>query len=147
MTATIAAPVSVELHQKLVRRVEKDHHIDRDLASRIVDQALAFLGTCAVHAGKPLAPSGLVDHGWHAFILHTRDYAEFCDRVAGRFLHHVPTDPDDSSDGAGSLEYTVDAIVAAGFRVDRELWSLGAKCNNDGDGKCHQCHAGCFNSP
>jgi SAM-dependent methyltransferase len=31
--------------------------------------------------------------GWHAFILHTDDYAEFCQRVAGRFIHHLPAGP------------------------------------------------------
>ena len=34
-----------------------------------------------------------MDKGWHAFILHTADYAEFCDRVARRFIHHLPDAP------------------------------------------------------
>jgi len=35
-------------------------------------------------------PSTLVDDLWHEFMLHTREYAEFCDAAFGRFLHHQP---------------------------------------------------------
>lgn len=56
-----------------------------------MEQTLAFLAATANQADKPLSPSQPVDIGWHAFILYTREYAEFCQRVAGRFIHHVPT--------------------------------------------------------
>jgi hypothetical protein len=32
----------------------------------------------------------LLDEMWHAFVLHTRDYAVFCDKYMGRFMHHTP---------------------------------------------------------
>jgi hypothetical protein len=35
-------------------------------------------------------PSMLADDMWHEFLLHTRDYAAFCDTAFGRFLHHIP---------------------------------------------------------
>lgn len=35
-------------------------------------------------------PSQVVDDLWHEFILHTRNYEEFCRRAFGRFLHHTP---------------------------------------------------------
>lgn len=31
-----------------------------------------------------------VDDMWHEFILFTKDYAAFCDRYFGTFLHHLP---------------------------------------------------------
>jgi hypothetical protein len=31
-----------------------------------------------------------LDHMWHWFVLHTEDYAEFCQRYFGRMLHHDP---------------------------------------------------------
>ena len=34
--------------------------------------------------------TGAVDELWHTFVIFTREYAAFCDAVAGRFLHHVP---------------------------------------------------------
>ncbi|MGQ0774844.1 MAG: hypothetical protein ACT4NY_10570 [Pseudonocardiales bacterium] len=46
------------------------------------------------HARRPTArlsmPSKLVDDMWHEMVLHTRDYAAFCDTAFGRFLHHEP---------------------------------------------------------
>jgi len=35
-------------------------------------------------------PSQVVDDLWHEFILHTREYQEFCDKAFGQFLHHTP---------------------------------------------------------
>jgi hypothetical protein len=35
-------------------------------------------------------PSVVVDDLWHEFVLHTREYAAFCETALGRFLHHVP---------------------------------------------------------
>lgn len=37
-------------------------------------------------------PSQIVDEAWHAFILFTRDYQEFCHRGFGRYLHHTPAE-------------------------------------------------------
>ncbi len=31
-----------------------------------------------------------IDEVWHAFILFTREYAEFCQAAFGSFVHHVP---------------------------------------------------------
>lgn len=38
------------------------------------------------------AVAGQVDPFWHAHILHTRQYSQFCDDIAGRYLHHEPLD-------------------------------------------------------
>jgi hypothetical protein len=80
MTVTTAQPtrhdpqtlVPAALFAKLVARVERDAKVDRERAERIMRQALAFLLACARNPETPLAPSREVDHGWHAFILHTR---------------------------------------------------------------------------
>jgi len=105
-------------------------------------QALAFLAACAANPGAGLAPSPEVDKGWHAFILHTADYAEFCDRVVGRFIHHLPYDPCQEENGAG-VPATVAAMRALGLTVDVALWGDAGECTSD----CHQCHAGCHDSP
>ena len=45
----------------------------------------------ARHPKERLAmPSVVVDDLWHEMVLHTREYAEFCDAALGRFLHHEP---------------------------------------------------------
>ncbi|SCG01273.1 hypothetical protein GA0115255_116148, partial [Streptomyces sp. Ncost-T6T-2b] len=102
-----------------------------------------FLAASAALPGTELSPSKAVDVGWHTFILHTVDYAEFCERVAGRFIHHVPTeDAQTGEDSGAARQRTLDAITAAGYRIDHELWPDAAKM-----GDCSQCHAGCSDSP
>ena len=136
--------VDPELFHRLVQRVAEEHDHELSMAARIVDQALAFLGTSATHQGRPLSPSEIVDPGWHEFILHTVDYAAFCEQMAGRFLHHVPTDPQDQSTQGESaheaFQYTVDAIAEAGFYVDADLWPTAHSV------ACSQCHQGCTSS-
>ncbi|MDQ3786428.1 MAG: hypothetical protein M3422_04195 [Actinomycetota bacterium] len=129
------------MFDRLVRRVLVDDQLDHDLAGRVVDQALAFLAASARNSSAPLAPSTLVDLGWHAFLLHTREYAAFCHSLAGRFLHHVPTEGASSADAHETLRRTVAAIESAGFTVDVALWT------HAGAGGCTGCHNGCHDDP
>lgn len=138
--------VSDELFSRLVHRVALDHpELAADMPARIMDQALAFLGACATTT-EPIGPSRLVDIGWHAFILHTYDYAQFCQRSAGRFIHHEPEPTSDDDGRSGSepigvpISRTVAAITAAGYVVDDQLWAPDRA-------DCNQCHAGCHDSP
>jgi hypothetical protein len=136
------------LADRLVARIAAEHpELSADLPARILDQTFAFLETCAT-ATEPIGPSTLVDIGWHAFILYTHEYAEFCDRIAGRFIHHVPDDgptgdewPTVPKANAATLAATVAAMCRAGHRVDVPLWSI------NGATDCTQCHAGCTDSP
>lgn len=110
--------VPTELFDRLTARITADHGFDQALSERVMEQALVFLKACADHPGRPLSPSWLVDVGWHTFLLYTRDYAEFCQRMAGRFIHHVPTD----EPGGTTVGHTIEAIAASGFAVDTTLW-------------------------
>ncbi|MFH8698789.1 glycine-rich domain-containing protein [Streptomyces chartreusis] len=134
--------VDPKVMDRLVHRITTDHpEILDETARRIVGQAAAFVAASGRRPSRGLVPSVLVDFGWHAFILHTVDYAEFCERVAGRFVHHVPTGEDEQAPGgaAAARGRTMAAIEAAGYTVDEELWPDMADCN--------QCHAGCHDSP
>jgi len=55
--------------------------------------------------GSISVPSEGVDQIWHAHILHTALYAEFCENVAGRFIHHNPF-----GDEVGELERNSSAL-------------------------------------
>ncbi|GAB1516351.1 glycine-rich domain-containing protein [Actinophytocola sp. KF-1] len=143
-TRTGRALVPSMLFDRLVRRTVADDHLDQDLAERVVDQALAFLAACARNTSAPLAPSELVDLGWHAFLLHTRDYAGFCEDIAGRFLHHVPIEPDAvgaPESARDTIRRTIEAIENAGFTVDPDLWPHADAAD------CTGCHNGCHDDP
>lgn len=132
------------LFDRLVRRIMVDHGQDRATAERTMDQALVFLAACAENTSTPLSPSEWVDIGWHVFILFTREYAEFCEQIAGRFLHHVPDDEADLTDTdlrgcRGRMTDTLAALNATGLWVDQEMWMRATECN--------QCYNGCHDSP
>ena len=140
--------VSDELFERLVDRIAAEEPTTREFAERIMEQALAFLYACAGNCSERLSPSATVDIGWHTFILYTHEYAEFCDRIAGRFIHHVPDDgptgdewPTVPNANAAALAATVAAMRRAGYHVDLPLWSTSRAAD------CTQCHAGCTDSP
>lgn len=114
--------IDSRLFDRLCRRIVLDYGRDEETAARIMDQALAFLAACA-RSERPLAPSPEVDIGWHTFLLYTREYADFCDRVAGRFIHHRPDDDPAAPVGAEPPEVTAAVIGTFGFGVDLALWS------------------------
>lgn len=58
-------------------------------------ETVRFLWVCAErqNAGEgPSAPSARIDECWHEFVLHTGLYAQFCQRYLGQFIHHAPSD-------------------------------------------------------
>jgi hypothetical protein len=150
MTVTLERPetapdpnalIPAELHTRMAARIRADHPEHADRAIEILDQALAFLTACAARPAAHLAPSELVDIGWHTLILYTRDYAEFCQRIAGRFIHHQPTD-DGQSEGGCTAADTVAVMRELGLPVIADLWAQSGDCSD----KCSQCHQGCVDS-
>ncbi|SDO47500.1 hypothetical protein SAMN05421507_102648 [Lentzea jiangxiensis] len=100
------------------------------------------IGCRRVCCGATFRPSKKVDIGWHQFILNTQEYATFCEREAGYFIHHVPDEfaapQRTETDVRQVLAPTVEAITKAGLPLHPELWL-------DGGGRCSQCHSGCTN--
>ncbi|MFH9355250.1 glycine-rich domain-containing protein [Kitasatospora sp. NPDC017646] len=93
-----------------------------DVAERIVIEALKFVVTARTFPTVRITPSNVVDEGWHALILHTRPYAELCNRLGG-FVHHYPERPDPQRHDEDALTRTVALIEEAGYTPDRELWT------------------------
>lgn len=126
--------VDDQLWDRLVNRIAKDESMERHLAERAMDQALAFLTLCARAPKVGYSPSPLVDIGWHTFILYTKEYASFCEQVAGRFIHHEPSDVPGVDYGTGNIAKTVTALRTHGIVVDEPLWAnTGHDC---GGGAC-----------
>ncbi|QDY78299.1 hypothetical protein [Streptomyces qinzhouensis] len=138
MTATLQLRagrdlVGPELFKSIVQFVVTHFGQDSERAERQADQALAFAATAATTT-VPMVPSDDVDHALHAFILHTKDYAEFCQEHAGRMLHHNPR----LGGGGRTVEAvttSAHAIKAAGFVVHDDLWTVNgenaAQCDSD----------------
>jgi hypothetical protein len=63
--------------------------VDAETARRGFQRMLAYLDT-AVSGGVPVSPDPETDLAWHAFILRTREYTEYCKQRFGGYLHHEP---------------------------------------------------------
>ncbi|WP_369386211.1 hypothetical protein AB5J72_00155 [Streptomyces sp. CG1] len=108
------------------------------MAWRIVEEALKFVTACSVNPGVGLAPSRIVDEGWHALILHTAMYADLCERLGGAYVHHYPGwDP--THYDPEILDRTCEEIAELGWEADPELWgppsdetlvSVAAQCQH-----------------
>ncbi|MCK2219681.1 hypothetical protein MF672_038685 [Actinomadura sp. ATCC 31491] len=128
-----------DLFAQLTDRIARDHDQPHEYAGRILEQTLLFLYACARNPGAGRTPSPEVDLGWHAFILDTHHYGEFCQRIAGRFIHHRPEEPNGKAAFAARLGDTMQAMRALGLAVDAELWLTPAECS--------QCYQGCVDDP
>lgn len=52
-----------------------------------------FLWLLICYPEEELVPSKAIDEFWHHHILHTARYHHDCMQLAGRYLHHHPSDP------------------------------------------------------
>lgn len=64
---------------------------DRNLHSDAVNELKRFFAIKVLADPHPLGMFGpVVAAAWHAFILHTQQYAKFCQEVYGGIIHHIP---------------------------------------------------------
>ena len=113
-----------------------------DLAERIVTEALKFVATAARFPRHGIAPSPVVDEGWHALILHTNAYADLCERLGAGFIHHQAERPDPQRQDPLVLTRTVVLMDEAGYPADQFLWAnpvgdFAANCQHTP--KCKVC--------
>lgn len=76
----------------VVCRIAHEMKFSIEKASQLFEDVKRFLWA-ASQASSNTIPSPLIDEGWHAFILFTRDYADFCQKYFGEYLHHLPHTP------------------------------------------------------
>ncbi|MFF4493989.1 glycine-rich domain-containing protein [Streptomyces sp. NPDC001546] len=140
--------ISPELKADIITMVREDSwpEMTDAQAERGVNQMAAFLAVAASTREKA-TPSLRVDLFWHAFVLHTRPYADFCDALGGRFIHHVPdrNTARNPAEGRNAMRRTAEMLREAGFNPDPEFWPTHHAANCCGD--CTQSYAGCSDSP
>jgi hypothetical protein len=109
-------------HPGVMRRYAKEHDASLAEAEELFREMLkwlylAYRSTTDAEGSAGCAMTAeiaKIDHMWHSFLLFTHDYADFCLRYFGFFLHHIPQD--DAED-----ERSLDADL-----VRRQLeWQFG----------------------
>jgi hypothetical protein len=126
--------VTPQLWERQIALLVRDNPVDTVMAERLLGQAIAYLITAMEKWGQGLeiGVGAPVDLAVHTLILDTRNYAEFCRRHHGEFLHHVP-EIDRKADG--TIARTAQVIEQNGFAVDWPLWQADF-------GKCSPCYPG-----
>jgi hypothetical protein len=82
-------------HPGLVARIMSEQGIGEEEATKQFDDLMIFLYVCGAHRdARPFFPPPLIDEAWHTFLLFTKDYAEFCKKHFGFFIHHSPITPE-----------------------------------------------------
>lgn len=128
---------ATELARVVVTVRDNNPRMSEETARRIVGEAVKFVAAGA-QWDVPLAPSRVVDEGWHALILHTALYADLCN-YHGQFVHHHPG-YSPANYQPRILDRARAAIRNAGFEVDEELWrgpaddaiAVAANCQHSG---------------
>jgi hypothetical protein len=108
-------------NESVIERIQRDAGVDRQTARTWFNEMLLFLDMVA-DSRKFISPPEAIDVAWHAFILHTRDYEDYCRKRFGRVIHHQPTgapDPD-------AYRRAYQQRSAAGGPVDNSVWVIPA---------------------
>jgi hypothetical protein len=108
---------ATERYAHVVRRIARDEHIRKRTAGRRFVEMLKFLDVCA-QAKKTVSPPARIDGAWHCFILFTREYAEYCQRRFGRFIHHEPMESGDTD----AYKRAYDEATMRFGTLDRRIW-------------------------
>lgn len=107
---------------RVVKRFAEDHGVSLAEAERRFTELKKFLIAAAVKPG-PKVTSEPVDSMWHSFVLHSRDYEQFCRGLLGRFIYHQPFE----TPNPGVYLETRAFIEQMFGPLDVELWAPEAK--------------------
>ena len=109
----------------VVARIARDQGCDIKKAGEIFTDVKRFLFMAAQKASSigGAIPSPIIDEGWHAFVLFTKDYENFCKKFFGTFLHHEPH-------RANEKKYTREVLLPS---VDAMYEIFGSKPSSNWD--------------
>jgi hypothetical protein len=106
----------------------RDHTMVRDMAERILGNAVMYTIGCIEHPEVHLGVGKLVDIGVHQLILDTPVWWGICRLYnGGAYKHHAPF-IERRRDGL--CLRTADFLKSIGFDIDEELWAIdGTDCS------------------
>jgi hypothetical protein len=79
--------------EPVLRRYMKYYGVSEEEAREHEVEMKRYLVVCALSEGtKFYAVQPPIDNFWHTFIIFTQLYTEFCNTIAGRYIHHTPAE-------------------------------------------------------
>lgn len=145
MKATTLTKVDSVLNytnQGVVERIAKEAQVTLEMAHSIFEDTLRFL-YLASKTKQALVPTKSIDIGWHAFLMFTRDYQEFCKNHLGQFVHHCPVTSETSTPKVDMAAHTFE-LARREFGTElSEHWNYvdihAADCSPDTGGGGNEC--------
>lgn len=118
-------------HPGVLNKLVTEEGMSSADAERAFHGALQFLCIAGTNPGGSYGPTLMIDAAWHHLVLHTRDYAAFCDKHFGRFIHHNPNMPGAPRDGMRPIRTLKAADEVFGLsNLDAEVWTYPDKDGN-----------------
>ena len=74
----------------ILERYGKEQGLSAELAREHEREIKRFLLVKALHPDRHYGMAGPIDELWHTFIIFTRQYIDFCNSIAGGYIHHAP---------------------------------------------------------
>lgn len=129
--------------EDVVARYMKDEGLTKEIALEHEREIKRFLALCALNPKACYGMKGPIDEIWHTFIIFTRDYARFCELVAGRFIHHIPeTGKGENKSSEKYLNFLTDYEQVFGHPAPEQYWPRPAKRRSVETAECQGC-GGC----
>lgn len=118
--ATLQYIEEFDLSSELRSAVEEGD-VEEDEVEAAERETKRFLALASLQdvEGRRLGPTRKVDALWHAFILNTEAYHDFCMKVYGEMLHHVPATAEMREAPIENARSVVEDLFES---VDRTIW-------------------------
>jgi|SRR5215467_6308907 hypothetical protein len=108
---------------ELLRKYCMEHSLPIETGREHEREIKRFLALSVINSSTKYMMSGPMDELWHSFILFTKKYHDFCYLVAGHYIHHTPSIPNDKpNDFGGYMQLLQDYKVLFGEEPPTQYW-------------------------
>lgn len=93
--------LALDLHYLIEKACSEHYPLPRwqiDQATKALSLYKRFLFLLITYPQEKLVPTRDIDEFWHNHILYTKRYAHDCQNLCGHYIHHFPSNPNDSED-------------------------------------------------
>ncbi len=138
METTVESRINEESLDLIISKMNDTPELglDGEEVEMSVEEYRRFLVLKMENPEVKLSPTSLMDKAWHTHILDTRRYAEDCETMFGRFLHHHPTYKGVESGEKENVLTRASEMMASLYseRFGHDPLDGGSGCNTDDDG-------------
>jgi hypothetical protein len=113
--------------KKILERYCSEKSVSMKVAREQERELKRFLILFAINKQK-LGMRSDLDELWHTFILFTREYTDFCNEIAGFYIHHNPKTEEDSSSNDTHESFITNYKSLYGEEPPKKFWSHDAWC-------------------